>query len=82
MFAAVLSGVAGGLSDASRSCLETVGTEHPEIVEIIHSGEFDDSESSAEDLAHLVGDVRLIWDCYTVEELERVQSVFVDQLAG
>ena len=81
-FATVLSGVAGGLSDASRSCLEAVGTEHPHIVDIVHTGEFDDSGTSAEEMAHLVGDVRLIWDCYTVEELERVQSVFVDQLAG
>ncbi len=72
VFATVLSGVAGGLSEASRGCLEAVGAEHPEIVTLLHSDEFDDSGSTPEEIAHLVSDVRLIWDCYTAEELERV----------
>ena len=81
IFVAITNDQGGGLSDDTLSCVETFAREHPHYVALINPASYDMTAMSPSDISEIADDGLRMLNCYTPEELERVQQVSTGALA-
>ena len=76
IFVSVIGSQTGGLSDASRACITEFAREHPRYIALVNPTAFDPSSTSLEDLLEIADSGVRMWECFTDEELLRMQNVY------
>ena len=81
IFVSVIGSQTGGLSDNSRACITEFAGEHPRYIALVNPASFDPSSTSVEDLVEIGDNGIKMWECFTDEELLRMQQVYTAALA-
>ena len=81
IFVSVIGSQTGGLSDNSRTCITEFASEHPRYIALVNPTSFDFSSTSVEDLVEIADNGIKMWECFTDEELLRMQQVYTAALA-
>ena len=82
IFVSVIASQTGGLSDNSRACITEFAGEHPRYIALVNPTSFDPSSTSIEDLVEIADNGVRMWECFTDEEILRMQTVYTGALAG
>ena len=82
IFVSVIGSQTGGLSDNSRACITEFASGHPRYVALVNPTLLDFSSTSIEDLVEIADNGIKVWECFTDEELLRMQTVYTAALGG
>ena len=81
IFVSVIGSQTGGLSDNSQACITEFASGHPRYVALVNPTLLDFSSTSIEDLVEIADNGVKVWECFTDEELLRMQTVYTSALA-
>ena len=81
IFVSVIGSQTGGLSDNSRACITEFAGEHPRYIALVNPTSLDPSSTSVEDLVEIADNGVKMWECFTDEEILRMQNVYTGALA-
>ena len=82
IFGSVIRSQTGGLSDTSQACITGFATENPGYAALVNPTLLDFSSMSAEGMVEIADNGVRVWECFTDEELLRMQNVYASALAG
>ncbi len=81
IFVSVIESQTGGLSDNSRACITEFAGGHPRYIALVNPTSLDFSSTSVEDLVEIADNGVRMWECFTDEEVLRMQKVYTGALA-
>ena len=81
IFASVIGSQTGGLSDDSQACITEFAIGHPRYAGLVNPALLDFSSTSVDDLVEIADNGVRVWECFTDEELLRMQQVYTSALA-
>ena len=81
IFVSIIGSQTGGLSDNSQACITEFAIGHPRYIALVNPTLLDFSSTSVEDLVEIADNGVKVWECFTDEELLRMQTVYTAALA-
>ena len=81
IFVSVIGSQTGGLSDNSQACITEFAGGHPRYAALVNPTLLDFSSTSVEDLVEIADNGVKVWECFTDEEILRMQKVYTAALA-
>ena len=81
IFVSVIGSQTGGLSDNSQACITEFAGGHPRYIALVNPASLDFSSTSVQDLVEIADNGIRVWECFTDEELLRMQTVYTAALA-
>ncbi len=82
IFVSVIGSQTGGLGDDSQACITEFAGGHPRYAALVNPTLLDFSSMGIEDLVEIADNGVKVWECFTDEELLRMQNVYAGALAG